>query len=40
MTEDTLWSAGKNSPFLGWELKGQVTHTLLEGRTVYCREEA
>ncbi|HEB55295.1 MAG TPA: dihydroorotase [Gammaproteobacteria bacterium] len=28
-------SAGKNSPFAGWELKGKVTHTLLEGRVVF-----
>ncbi len=28
-------SAGKNSPFAGWELKGKVTHTLLGGRIVY-----
>ena len=30
-----LTSAGKNTPFLGWELKGRVTHTLLGGRLVY-----
>ena len=28
-------SAGKNSPFADWELKGKVTHTLLNGRFVY-----
>lgn len=33
--EKTLSSRGKNTPFLGWELKGKVTHTLLDGRLVY-----
>ncbi len=32
---DRLRSRGQNSPFLGWELRGRVTHTLLEGRVVY-----
>lgn len=32
---DTLHSRGQNSPFLGWELPGRVSHTLLEGRVVY-----
>ena len=36
---DALRSRGQNSPFLGWELLGQVTHTLLEGRIVYERED-
>lgn len=34
-----LLSAGKNTPFDGWELPGVVTRTLLEGRTIY-REQA
>ncbi len=34
-----LRSAGKNTPFAGWELKGRVRHTLLEGRRVYCAED-
>ena len=34
---ETLISAGKNSPFIGWELPGLVTHTLLAGRPVYRR---
>jgi len=33
-TENML-SAGKNSPFEGWELKGKVTHTLLNGNVVF-----
>ena len=32
---DTLLSAGKNSPFIGWELKGRVTHTFVDGRYVF-----
>jgi dihydroorotase len=32
-----LRSRGQNSPFIGWVLPGQVTHTLLEGRVVYQR---
>jgi dihydroorotase len=35
----TLRSRGQNSPFIGWALPGRVTHTLLEGRVVYAREE-
>jgi dihydroorotase len=31
----TLVSHGHNTPFLGWEMQGRVTHTLLEGRMVY-----
>jgi len=34
---DSLLSEGKNSPFLGWELKGRVQRTLLAGRTLYER---
>jgi dihydroorotase len=31
----TMQSNGKNTPFLGWEMKGRVTHTLLAGNLVY-----
>jgi dihydroorotase len=42
---DTAWnvdnaallSAGKNSPFHGWELIGRVTHTLCGGMPVFER---
>lgn len=37
IAHETLISAGKNSPFIGWELPGLVTHTLLAGRPVYRR---
>lgn len=32
---NTWLSRGQNTPFAGWDLKGRVTHTLLEGRPVY-----
>jgi len=35
LSEEQMQSAGKNSPFLGWEFQGRVTHTLLKGRVVY-----
>ena len=31
----TMNSNGLNTPFMGWELKGRVTHTLLAGHVVY-----
>ncbi|MBK8182208.1 MAG: dihydroorotase [Candidatus Competibacteraceae bacterium] len=40
VTADNWRSRGQNSPFLGWELPGPVTHTLLEGRVVYERQPA
>jgi hypothetical protein len=33
-------SAGKNTPFLGWNLRGFVTHTLLDGNIVHEVDEA
>lgn len=35
VSENTLVSRGKNSPFLGWELRGRVRYTLVAGRFVY-----
>jgi len=35
VTRNTLSSAGKNSPFLDWEMTGKITHTLVEGRIVF-----
>lgn len=35
VTADTLKSAGKNSPFLEWEMNGRVVQTLLGGRSIY-----
>ncbi len=37
LTPDQLVSRGRNSPFLGWEFRGRVTHTLIGGKLVYQR---
>ena len=39
VTTQDLHSAGKNCPFLGWELTGRVVATLLGGRIVYRKEQ-
>ncbi len=31
----SMCSKGHNTPFMGWEMKGRVVHTLLAGRLVY-----
>ncbi|MCP4994415.1 MAG: dihydroorotase [Gammaproteobacteria bacterium] len=38
LSEDEMVSAGHNTPFLGWELQGQVNHTLFQGDIVYQRK--
>lgn len=38
LTEETCHSKGKNTPFMDFELKGQVTHTLVNGKPVYSRD--
>ncbi len=40
VTPDTLRGRGRNSPFLGWELQGRVTCTLLQGQIVYTALES
>lgn len=35
LDSSTLQSRGLNTPFLGWEMQGRVTHTLLAGNPVY-----
>ena len=40
VTKDCLVSAGKNSPFLDWEMRGKTTHTLVGGRIVFERTGA
>ncbi len=37
LTADKMLSHGHNTPFLGCEFTGEVTHTLLEGRLTYRR---
>jgi len=32
---DALLSAGKNTPFVSWEMTGKVTHTLVDGNIIY-----
>lgn len=39
VTAETLQSAGRNTPFLGWELKGRVTHTFVAGKLVFQRDD-
>ncbi|WP_455209390.1 dihydroorotase [Kaarinaea lacus] len=34
-TRSQMVSFGKNSPFIGWEFTGCVTHTILDGKLVY-----
>jgi len=38
LTPDALKSQGKNTPFLGYELPGQVHATIVAGKVVYERE--
>ena len=38
VTEQELISAGKNTPFSGWEMRGRVSHTLLAGKLVFERK--
>ena len=40
LSEQKIVSRGHNTPFLGWEFRGRVTHTLVGGKVVYEREEA
>lgn len=35
LTADKLVSRGHNTPFVGWELRGRVTHTLVGGQVVF-----
>jgi dihydroorotase len=35
LSADTLLSRGHNTPFLGWEFRGRVTHTLVGGEMVF-----
>ncbi|MFK5913349.1 MAG: dihydroorotase [Woeseiaceae bacterium] len=39
MKPENMISAGKNTPFEGWELKGKVMHTLLNGKIVFTDSE-
>lgn len=37
LREDNMVSRGHNTPFLGWQLRGRVTHTLVGGKLVFER---
>ena len=37
LTAEEMVSSGHNTPFLGWQFTGRVTHTLLQGTLVYQR---
>ena len=39
VNKDRLLSAGKNTPFDGWQLTGRVSHTLLAGKIIFQRDE-
>lgn len=38
LREEDIISKGKNTPFLGWKLRGAVTHTIVDGKLVYDGE--
>lgn len=38
LNKDLLFSAGKNSPFDGWQLTGRASHTLLAGKIIFQRD--
>lgn len=35
LTTDTIYSNGKNTPFLGWNLQGKVKHTIVNGDLLF-----
>ena len=34
-TTDRIQSKSKNSPFIDWELPGEIRYTIVDGKTVY-----
>ncbi len=38
LNEEDIISKGKNTPFLGWKMRGAVTHTIVDGKIVYNGE--
>ena len=36
LTQDTIHSHGKNTPFLGWNFQGKVKRTIIDGDQLYC----
>lgn len=39
LAENEMVSRGRNSPFLGWNFRGRVTHTLAGGQLVYSPDD-
>ncbi len=35
LTTDTIYSHGKNTPFLGWNFQGKVKHTIINGNLLF-----
>ena len=35
LSNETIHSHGKNTPFLGWNFQGKVKHTLVDGKLIY-----
>lgn len=40
VTKNSLASAGKNTPFLDWEMRGKVIYTLVAGRIIFEQPDA
>jgi dihydroorotase len=40
VSADRMRSKSKNSPFIGWSLRGGVAATLVGGRVVYVNQDA
>ena len=38
LNADSMHSQGKNTPFRGWEMQGQVRYTLLDGEVIYRKD--
>lgn len=38
VTADSLVSRGHNTPFMGWDMQGRVSHTLLGGKIIFQRD--
>jgi len=40
LTTSTIYSNGKNTPFLGWNFQGKVTHTIINGALLFSASKA
>ena len=39
VSTDSLQSNGHNTPFMGWEMHGRATHTLVDGHIKFCNQD-